>query len=54
MSGDLSNPALNVSDMRQEQTLQNIQQLQNWMYDPLNESKRIASIIKKRILEENI
>ena len=34
--------------------LENIQQLQNWMYDPLNESKRIASIIKKRILEENI
>ncbi len=29
MSGDLSNPALNVSDMKQEQTLQNIQQLQS-------------------------
>ena len=31
-----------------------IRQLKKWVYDPLNESKRIASIIKKRIIEECI
>ncbi len=34
--------------------LENIEGLENWLYDPLNESKRIGSIIKKRIIEENI
>jgi len=34
--------------------IENIKELENWSYDPLNESKRIASIIKKRIIEENI
>ncbi len=34
--------------------LKNINQLENWQYKLLNESERIASIIKKRIIEENI
>ncbi|MBI04538.1 MAG: hypothetical protein CMI96_01830 [Pelagibacteraceae bacterium] len=34
--------------------LENIKLLQKWTYDSLNESKRIASIIKKRIIEENL
>jgi len=34
--------------------IKNICQLEKWVYDPLNESKRIASIIKKRIIEEYI
>jgi len=28
--------------------------LSNWTYNPLNESERIALIIKKRIIKENI
>ncbi len=36
------------------QNIKNIKFLKNWTYNPLNESERIASIIKKRIIEENI
>jgi len=32
----------------------NINHLSNWTYNSLNESERIARIIKKRIIEENI
>ncbi len=32
----------------------NINYLRNWTYNSLNESERIASIIKKRIIEQNI
>ena len=34
--------------------IKNINHLKNWTYNSLNESERIASIIKKRIIEENI
>ena len=34
--------------------LKNIQHLEHWDYNLLNESERIGSIIKKRIIEENI
>ena len=34
--------------------LKNIKHLENWDYNLLNESERIGSIIKKRIIEENI
>jgi len=34
--------------------LKNIKHLDNWEYNLLNESERIARIIKKRIIEENI
>ena len=34
--------------------LENLKQLEKWTYDPLNESERIANIIKERIIEENI
>tara|TARA_Y100000590_G_C15608374_1_gene972827 strand:- start:224 stop:1159 length:936 start_codon:yes stop_codon:yes gene_type:complete len=34
--------------------LKTIKHLDNWEYKLLNESKRIASIIKKRIIEQNI
>tara|TARA_Y100001970_G_scaffold275547_1_gene376930 strand:- start:3997 stop:4929 length:933 start_codon:yes stop_codon:yes gene_type:complete len=33
--------------------LNKFQTLEKWTYDSLNESKRIASIIKKKIIEEN-
>ena len=32
----------------------NFNHLSNWTYNPLNESERIAMIIKKRIIKENI
>ena len=32
----------------------NFNHLSNWTYNPLNESERIAIIIKKRIIKENI
>ena len=32
----------------------NINHLTNWTYNSLNESERIARIIKKRIIEENL
>ena len=32
----------------------NFNHLSNWTYNPLNESERIAIIIKKKIIEENI
>ena len=34
--------------------VKNIKYLEKWEYNILNESERIASIIKKRIIEENI
>ena len=34
--------------------IKNIKYLNNWTYNSLNESKRIGTIIKKRIIEENI
>lgn len=34
--------------------IKNINHLKNWSYNSLNESKRIARIIKKKIIEENI
>ena len=34
--------------------LKNIQHLENWDYNLLNESERIGSIIKKRIIEDNL
>ena len=34
--------------------IKNIKNLGNWTYNSLNESERIASIIKKRIIEEKI
>ena len=50
-----------ISDFHEEfgklgitRDVKKIHQLEKWFYDPLNESKRIASIIKKRIIEEYI
>jgi len=34
--------------------IKNIKYLKNWKYNSLNESERIASIIKKRIIQEKI
>jgi mitochondrial fission protein ELM1 len=34
--------------------LKNIKHLENWEYNLLNESERIGTIIKKKIIEENI
>ena len=34
--------------------LKNIKHIENWEYILLNESERIGSIIKERIIEENI
>ena len=34
--------------------IKNVNRLENWEYKLLNESERIASIIKKKIIEENI
>ena len=34
--------------------IKNIKSLKNWSYNSLNESERIAIIIKKRIIEEKI
>ena len=34
--------------------LNNISNFDDWSYSPLNESKRIAGIIKERIIEDNL
>ena len=42
------------SDLGITKDLKNINRLNDWTYNSLNESERIAIIIKKRIIKENI
>ncbi len=54
MSRRFENFHKEFSDLGITKDVVNVNYLTNWSYNSLNESKRIASIIKKRIIEENI